>query len=83
MTYTRLNQLGITVYDQPIPHVKPDELRAALAKVGLSESTFNEYFGAQTMLLCEGVGCPYPYDVEAVLEKMMSGKRTGTQLLWD
>jgi len=25
----------------------------------------------------------YPWDVEPVLERMMSGKLTGTQLYWD
>ena len=83
MQYKRLQELGITVYSQPTAHVKSDELKAALQRAGLSESTFNTIFGAQTMLLCEGKGCPYPYDVEAVLERMLSGKQTGTQLIWD
>jgi hypothetical protein len=40
---------------------------------------YGDMFGVQTMCY----GGPYPWDVEAVLERMLSGKLTDTQLLWD
>jgi len=40
---------------------------------------FNDFFGVQTCLM-EG---PYPWDVDNVLERIMSGRKVGTQLIWD
>lgn len=40
---------------------------------------FNELFGCQT---CPAGGF-YAWDVEAVLERMETGRKTGTQLIWD
>lgn len=55
------------------------------AKLGPEKTTvFRELFGVQTRPYFEGRGAAlYPWDVEAVLERMESGKRTGTQLIWD
>jgi hypothetical protein len=46
---------------------------------GLDLEEYSELYGIQTQY----VDGPYPWDVEEVLERMMSGKLTGTQLLWD
>jgi hypothetical protein len=54
-------------------------LDKALKNSGIDRDKFSEYFGMQT---CHEGGL-YPWDVEPVLERMMSGKLTGTQLYWD
>jgi hypothetical protein len=77
--YPRINQLGVRIYKTPVAHVRSKELHAKLKRAGLDGDRFSDLFGVQT---CYEKG-PYPWDVEAVLERMMSGKLTGTQLLWD
>jgi hypothetical protein len=82
--YPRLKELGIPVNDGS---VGGPELYLALEgldkktgkKIGSHVKQFSKLFGCQTM---SGVG-PYAHDVEAVLERMLSGKLTGTQLFWD
>lgn len=62
------------------PYVPRDIKSAALKKMGKkAEDKFHDWFGIQT---CHVKG-PYPWDVEAVLHRMKTGKLTGTQLLWD
>jgi hypothetical protein len=78
-TYPRIKELGLRTYQKPVPHVKSKQLHVKLKQAGLDRERFNEMFGIQTMT----EHGPYPWDVEAVLERMMSGKLTGTQLLWD
>jgi len=81
--YPRLKELGVRIIDTGdggMPsHVIWDEVYAALDKHKLDWEDFHKLFGCQTC--CSGG--PYPYDVEAVLERMMSGKLTGTQKHWD
>lgn len=81
--YPRLAKLGVEVRqhpdDQRVAYVRWPDVEVALRKHGLSNERFGKLFGVQT---CSDLG-PYPHDVEAVLERMMSGKKTGTQLLWD
>jgi hypothetical protein len=76
-----LYKLKVPIYCDAgaIPYVKWRELNAALKKNKLSKKKFSQLFGSQTM---SGNG-PYYYDVEAVLERMINKKLTGTQLLWD
>jgi hypothetical protein len=74
--YPRLTELGVTIEDGCVDAM---ELEVALLRNKLSPKRFDEYFGVQTV---SGRG-PYAWDVEAVLERMMSGKVTGTQLHWD
>ena len=75
-----LNKFKVPIYtDLSIPYVKWLELNLALIKNNLNPETFSEYFGCQTM----SGGGPYYYDVEAVLERMITNKLTGTQLNWD
>jgi hypothetical protein len=82
--YKQLDKLGVTIHIIPHPHVKGNELRAALTQAGLNIETFDRLFGIQTMLLCEdGQAGIYPYDAEAVLVRMTTGKLTGTQLFFD
>ena len=76
-----LYKLKIPIYCDAgeIPYVKWRELNVALKKNKLSKKKFGQIFGCQTM---SGNG-PYYYDVEAVLERMINGKLTGTQLFLD
>lgn len=88
MTYPRIKQIGLKVHTKPCTHVRSVELDAALSKAGLKREQFSQLFGdGQTCpaIACKGGYIPamYPYDVEAVLERMLSGKLTGTQLFWD
>jgi hypothetical protein len=74
--YPRIASLGIPIHGGS---VKGTELREGLKRNHLSVEKFSKLYGVQT---CSGVG-PYAHDVEAVLERMMSGTLTGTQLFWD
>lgn len=79
--YPRIFQLGVEIsFDNGAPAgVNHDKLHEALVKHGLDTRQFSELFGIQTC----GPNGAYPWDVEAVLERMMSGKKTGTQLIFD
>lgn len=77
--YPRLGQLGIPVSYEPVACVKHEDLQAGLTRSKLDRKKFSELFGVQT---CP-IGGFYPWDVEAVLERMLSGRKTGTQLWWD
>jgi hypothetical protein len=79
--YPRIEQLGIPVNKDGVrcDWVTWDAIDKALNKYGLSRKVFGDLFGCQTMRL-EG---PYPWDVEDVLERMMSGKLQGTQFEMD
>lgn len=80
--YPRLEELGVEVIDDPQkgpPGVNWIQLQLALNNAGFSIEQFCNYYGVQTA----GENGMYPWDVEAVLERMMSGKLQGTQLLWD
>lgn len=80
--YPRLEELGVEViYDRRKgpPGVNWIHLQLALAEAGLSIEDFSRIYGIQTA----GGNGMYPWDVEAVLEKMMSGKLQGSQLVWD
>lgn len=80
--YPRIEQLGIPVEKYPgsqnFEYVPFKELERVLKKHGLAEK-FHTMFGIQTV--CD-LG-PYPWDVEAVLERIFSGKLIGSQLDWD
>jgi len=81
--YKRLKQFNIPVRKYPggeTLYVAFEDLKKSLAAHGPKASErFHELFGCQTM--CD-LG-PYPHDVEAVLEVLTSGQRTGTQLWLD
>lgn len=74
--YPRIAELKVRVYRNPMHHVKRKELTSAL---GDKQAKFNKLFGIQTCFV-EG---PDAHDVEAVLERMASGKLVGSQLHWD
>lgn len=74
--YPRIAALGVTVHTDPLDHVKRDELQEAL---GDRNELFGKFFGIQTCLM-DG---PYAWDVEAVLERMESGRVTGSQAVMD
>ena len=80
--YKRIEELGIVVThteDEYPDGVKRSEIIKALNKNKMDMDLYFKLFGCQTM---SGNGA-YPHDVEAVLERMMSGELTGTQKFWD
>lgn len=77
--YPRLGQIGCEIKQEPCAHVPWTELDEKLGLAGLDRERFGDLFGIQTV----SAHGPYPWDVEAVLERMMSGKVTGTQKHWD
>lgn len=79
MNYPLLTKLGVKIEKEPVAHIKRAELIAKLAKHKIDLEKFDEYFGVQTCFI-DG---PYPWDVEAVLERMINKKLTGTQLFPD
>jgi len=81
--YQQLDTLGIPVHTEPVAHVRQADIEAALGRAGMSRKDFGDLFGVQTGAIVDGEMVLYPWDVEAVLERMISGRRTGTQLWWD
>jgi hypothetical protein len=84
--YKRIKELGIEIsHDETcdVSGVTIKNLHSALKKNKLDSELFSKLFGVQTCPVVNGKSAMYPWDVEAVLERMMSGKLTGTQLLWD
>lgn len=61
-----------------VSYVPRDELRKRLDEMGIRER-YAELYGVQTQY----VDGPFPWDVEAVLIRIFTGKRTGTQLIPD
>lgn len=88
-SYPRIHEIGLEVYTDQIQHIRSDDLEPALAKAGLSREKFSEYFGCQTCPLIEKDGKNwhglYPWDVEPVLERLISKRIVGNQRpeLWD
>lgn len=83
--YPHIKKLGLEIHNEPTSHIKSKELDAALKKAKINRKKFSEYFGCQTCLLCDdGQTGLFPYDVEAVLVRMLEkGRLTGTQLWMD
>lgn len=80
--YPRCKAAGLQVCyrDKDGLYITHEDIAKLFAEKGDSFSTkFNTMFGVQT---CAAEGL-YPHDVEAVLEHMVSGRRTGTQAFWD
>jgi hypothetical protein len=78
--YPHIKKLGLKIImDCPnsIPRINGKELDRKLGKE--KSKIFSKLFGCQTC----GANGMYVYDVEAVLERMDSGKLVGTQLFWD
>lgn len=77
--YPRLHQIGCNVKREPMDHVPWTELDEAINGAGLNRERFSDLFGVQTCY----AGGVYAWDAEAVLERMMGGKLTGSQRYWD
>ncbi len=77
--YPRLEQIGCNVKHEPMDHVPWTELDAAINDAGLDRERFSDLFGVQTCY----AGGVYAWDAEAVLERMMGGRLTGSQRYWD
>lgn len=79
--YPYIHKLGLDVYTLPVGHIKSAELDKVLTKKQIKQ--FSDFFGCQTCPVVDGKGELYPWDTEAVLIRMFSGRLTGTQLHWD
>ena len=78
--YPRIKQLGLTIVTKnhySIPGINWEELARKLGKK--KSKIFSDLYGCKTC----GENGPYIHDVEAVLERMFSGKLIGSQLFWD
>lgn len=75
LIYPRIYAMGIPINSGCI---KWEDLCPKLEKLGISDR-FDKLFGTQPQTM-DG---PFASDVEDVLERIMSGKLTGTQLLGD
>jgi hypothetical protein len=84
--YPRCNELKIPVHhrdeEAKVAHVFAEDVKKAL-KTRANYAKFNKLFGCQTCPIIGDQYALYPWDVEAVLERMLSGRLTGTQRLWD
>ena len=67
--YPRCEQIGATIFLEPVPHIPRSKLLKCLEDAGLDIDKYSELYGIQTQCTYG----PYPWDVEAVLERMMSG----------
>lgn len=82
--YPRLKQMGIPVgLKRQLRYVLADDLVDGLNRHCLSGDVFDELFGVQTCPVIDDKPAFYPWDVEAVLERMITGKLTGSQKYWD
>jgi len=82
LDFPRLKELGIPVHvHYDIQYVRSADIYAKLTEEG--RKRFDKFFGCQTCPVIDGRPALYPWDVEAVLERMKTGKLTGTQLFWD
>ena len=88
--YQYLDRLGIKVREScsgGVSYVRNDEVNAAIEKNGLSMEDFSDLFGIQTCPLIDDGETPfaalYPWDVDAVLARMISGALIGSQKHWD
>lgn len=84
-SYPRLTELDIPIYkEKQFCYVKPKEVSAALKKHNLDEKEFHRLFGVQTVAeVSPGEIGLYLDDTESVIERMISGRKTKSQLFWD
>lgn len=84
--YPYLTKLGVPVVEtDSFTYVDTKLVHEALEKkvVGASDQ-FSALFGVQTCPVVTGVRCAvYAWDAEAVVHRIATGERTGTQLFWD
>ena len=89
--YPRLTEIGVKIVEtSSFIYIDTNELREKFAEKAPNPvvakalgQQFSELFGVQTCPVVPGVRAVYAWDAEAVIERMISGKLTGTQLLWD
>lgn len=80
--YPRIYELGLVVIREPVDYIPSKKINKILRKLCLTKK-FSDYYGIQTGLLIDGEIGFYAWDVEAVLERIFSGKLIGTQKFWD
>lgn len=84
--YPNLRRLGIEIIQSRGAVLAEDVYSAldrAYGKDSGAREKFDEWFGVQTCPHLKEGAALYAWDVEAVLERMASGKLIGTQLFWD
>lgn len=79
--YPRLAELHIPVRttQDDTKYVLWEDVHRAMRAHHMDGERFSELYGCQTQISAG----PYAWDVEDVLERMMSGKLQGTQLVMD
>ena len=78
--YPNLKAAKIKIRNQP-PHVLTADIAKAIG--GEEMKRFIHFFGVQTCPAVKGGAAVYPWDAEAVLERLRTGRLTGTQKDWD
>jgi hypothetical protein len=81
--YPNITKLGIKIYNEPYPHCKFDEIHTVLKRNKLNCKLFSKYYGSQTCIVVDGKGCPYPWDIDPIIERLLTGKIVGSQKYWD
>jgi hypothetical protein len=76
--YKRIDESGLEVHNNGMDYVKREDLKKLLKKRGWTR-LFGKYYGIQTSCMLG----PYAHDVEAVLERIISGELKGSQLMMD
>lgn len=80
--YPQITKLKIPIRENGgTPYIFGNDLDKVLTAV--QRKQFNAFFGIQTCMVVDGKTGLYPWDVEAVLARMFTGKLQGTQLFWD
>ena len=79
--YPNIRRLGIKVYTEPCACVLSEDVEKALRP--RQYAWFCDLFGIQTCPVIPEGSAMYAWDVEDVLERMSTGRKHGSQLLWD
>jgi hypothetical protein len=78
--YPLLEKLGIKVYSpEKDSYVLWDDVNKVIKDKNIDKKMFADFYGVQT----QGAYGPFPYDIEAVFQRIINNKLTGTQLFWD
>jgi hypothetical protein len=79
--YPNIRRLGVRILTEPCACVLVEELKKAMKP--RQYAWFSDLFGIQTNPMIDQGPALYAWDVEDVLERMSTGRRQGSQLLWD
>ena len=79
--YPNIRRLGIRILTEPCACVLDEDLKKVMKPRQYAQ--FCDLFGIQTCPVVELGTAMYAWDVEDVLERMSTGRRHGSQALWD